>query len=561
LSGAWLWSIIARASDDGGSTLFHDGEISFADSMSVRSYWFVSIGVALLYASAFYLPDVGSGEAYWLALPGRQILYPSAIAILVMVPLMAWFQSRLARNGLNDRIDPIGVLVLAVFCWIAAIGAFSAAGYSALNVALVVSASDTNIEATRWTRIGLVLVGLTSLLFVIVKMRRKWRELLRFLAILGYVYAVLAAIRLEQYPLKAFDVGAGPSLPYNTTTTVGDPAPRQVIWIIFDELDYDQTLQQMARLHEDFMPNLAQLSRLGVSALQAYSPAKDTVASIPALLTGYPLKGLDFSIGYRPLLRTRNDGTRGFQQSDSVFSRIPGGPQSAAILGFYHPYCTLFPAVNPCLTWPDQNAGRWFDALAFFGQPAIATSRLLPGSSTWLSGDLFRQFEPMYRITEVTLREFPRFLSLQDKSLVYIHVNLPHAPADFSQRVLHLGTVGDDREDYRRNLKLVDRLLGDAFPILRERAQRQKILLIVSSDHWHRIDSPRMPRRIPWLAWQVGDTDGQSIDDPISTVHTADLVVAFLRGEVTTQPQIHDWWKGKPVYPTLMPNGYLYDGK
>jgi hypothetical protein len=324
-----------------------------------------------------------------------------------------------------------------------------------------------------------------------------------------------------------------------------------------DELDYNETLAHTPRNDAVPMPNLSYLANIGVSATDAYSPAKDTVASIPSLLTGYPLTGLEFRNGVM-MLKTREAGIRAFQQSDSIFSRLPAGPSSAAILGFYHPYCSLFPSITTCISAPYENVGRWFDALTFFGQQAIATARYLPNSYAYLPRSLFHAFEPMYRITEDTLQEYQRFLSLQDKSLTFIHVNLPHPPGDYAQRALGLKTVGDDRESYRRNLQVVDRLIGEALSTVKVQSPRQDILFILSSDHWHRTQSPLTPQRIPWIAWHVGESVGTLLSTQISTVHTADLILSFLKGDVDNQKEIATWWQNRSYYPTLMPHGYEY---
>jgi len=533
--------------------------------MSASALWGSAIGLASLYASAFYLPLIGIEASYWLPQVGSQVLYPSAIALLLLTPAAAWWQRCGYADG--ERAGPLGLIVLAVLCWTAILGAFSAAGFAALNIALIVSGAAASIETTRWVRLGLVVGGLSALIVTLHYLRLYWRALLRVLSILGYTYAALALIRLIPYPRSAFAIqGVGPSAASAptaatnspVTAAVSAPLSRQVIWIIFDELDYNQTLGQPAGPQDPSMPNLEQLARSGVSASAAYSPARDTEASIPALLTGFWPAGLKYDDRGDMWLKTRTEGIQRFAQSESAFGRLPQGPESGAILGYFHPYCAIFPATHPCEAFPEVNVGRWFDALTFFGQPAIATARWLPGSGHFLPGWLFRTFEPMYRISEDTLRALPRFLSLEKQSLVFIHINLPHTPADYSQRALHLDTVANDRESYRRNLRLVDQLVALTVATLQRRASQQNILLIVSADHWYRMDSPTVAQHIPWIAWHVGESHGSVLDTRISTVHTADLVLDFLRGRIDSQAQIGPWWGDKSFYPPLMPHNYRY---
>jgi hypothetical protein len=529
--------------------------------MKNKNLWGDSVGLALLYTSAFYLPQVGN---YFFADVGPQILFPTAIGVSILTFAAYLFQSFYFKRRLPVTIC---VFVIASLSWIAFLGIFSAAGHSALTVALGAFAPNTSVEESRWVRIALVSVGVPTCFIVIWTLRGIWPRILRLLSILGYSFALLAMIRVGIYQHAAI-VGPKHQSVLATGVAPGEVGAvrnpegastrrRQVVWVIMDELDYDQTLGTPGGPRNPSMPNLERLASAGVSASNAYSPAKDTVASIPALLTGYDLVGLDFE-NVALWLKTRSAGIRRFQESDSVFAHIPEGPQSAAILGYYHPYCTLFPSLGTCVASPVANVGRWFDAITFFSQPVIAAARWLPASSEYLSGNLFSLFEPMYRITETTLREYPHFVALDDKSLVFIHVDLPHAPGDYSQRVLRLKTAGNDHESYLQNLQLVDQLIGTTMSTLKDRSDRQDILLILSSDHWHRIDSPLTPQRIPWIAWHVGDTAGIQMNSRINTVHTEELVLEYLQGRIQTQEQIAAWWQHQSFPPTLMPHGNDY---
>jgi hypothetical protein len=115
--------------------------------MSAGGLWGSAVGLALLYASAFYLPQIGIESSYWVPAAGSQILYPTAIALLLLTPAAAWWQRRGYADG--ARSGPLGLPVFAVLCWIAILGAFSAAGYSALSIALIVTGAAASIEAGR----------------------------------------------------------------------------------------------------------------------------------------------------------------------------------------------------------------------------------------------------------------------------------------------------------------------------------------------------------------------------------------------------------------------------
>jgi Sulfatase len=517
--------------------------------------WGYAGGLALLYTSAFYLPGVGVPQSYWYPYVGREILFPAVIGTVILVPMT---RSILLRYLSSHSWSPVEQIPVAILTLIALLGGFSAVGYSATDLAISMAGNDATVDATRWSRIGVSSTVFAIVAAALTSLKNRRETFIRILSTIGCAYAVLAVVRAEHSstgPKAA--LGAAPSAAASPAhqRSASDPyaLPREVVWIIFDEMDYNQTLGSPSL--QKTMPNLLSLSKLGVSATHAYSPARDTEVSLPSLLLGVSPIGV--RITSAGLTIHAHDGSfQPFDQAHSVFSRLPTGPDTGAVLGFYHPYCHVFPSVAPCIAMPEANVGRWFDALTPFGQPAIAAARWLPGSGSYLPGALFREYEPMYRISEETIREFPPFLSLQNHALIFMHVNLPHPPGDYSQRELHFATAGDDREAYRRNLRLVNDLIGVAIATLREEAKTHDVLLIISSDHWLRIDSPHQIQPIPWIAWHVGEDSGPVLDQQISTVHTSELVVDFLRGVVSRQQDILTWWQGRSFYPPLMPEHY-----
>ena len=516
-----------------------------------------ALGLALLYTSAFYLPSVGVPQSYWYPYVGREILVPTVIGTMILVPIAHVILVRYLRSRSWNPVEQIPVAVLTL---IALMGGFSAVGYSATDLAISMAGADATVDATRWSR-----VGVSSGVFVIVAatltaLKNRRETFIRILSTIGCAYAVLAVVRAEHssiVPIAAPSKAPSAAASSAEQRLASDPngLPREVVWIIFDEMDYNQTLGSTSPQTITSMPNLISLSNLGVSAMQAFSPARDTEVSLPSLLLGVAPAGVRITAA--GLSIHAHDGSfQPFDEAHAIFSRLPAGPGSGAVLGFYHPYCKAFPSTAPCIAMPEANLGRWFDALTPFGQPAIAAARWLPGSASYLPGVLFREFEPMYRISEETTREFSRFLGLQGRSLIFMHVNLPHPPGDYSQRQLHFTTVGDDREAYRRNMRLVNELIGVAMATLRPQAKSHDILLIVSSDHWHRIDSPHQVQPIPWIAWHVGENSGSTLGQQISTVHTSELAVDFLHGDIHHQRDILAWWQGRSFYPPLMPEHY-----
>jgi hypothetical protein len=294
-----------------------------------------------------------------------------------------------------------------------------------------------------------------------------------------------------------------------------------------------------------------------LSATQAYSPAKDTEESLPALLSGAPVTGARFDESGQLWLRGTGGKSYAFGKGDTVFTQLPDGPDSASILGYYHPYCRLIPGVGDCQSFFLGNAGRWFDGIAFFSSTAMSTLRWVPGVPTHLPESVLSLFDPMYRVSKGMALALPQVLARDDRALVFVHSNVPHYPATYAQRSFGLPVDPNDAISYRDNLRQVDHLIGQIVSSLQARAGRD-VLLLVSSDHWHRASSPTQARAIPFLAWHVGEQLPTSLSQPINTVHSAELVLDFLNGKVITQAQIARWWQGKPMSPSWIPDNLKF---
>ncbi len=515
--------------------------------------WAYAVGLALLYTSAYYLPYADAQHQYWLPKPVQEIVYPSVIGTLLLVPLAWYTQTSYLKFGLRHPGALLGITVLGLDVIVSAL---STVGYSAADlIAESWNTSSNNLFSPRSAVIGVA--GLTSVIIVALASRIKNRlSLVRLFSILGCAYAVVALVRLAPSLIHEYSSAQTPAIVslYSAGNGVGSNRPREVVWIIFDELDYGQTLGSKGQSSEKLLPHLFELSRVGVSASNAYSPARDTVVSLPSLLMG------QFPAGYKIdrsglSLHLQAGGFALFDQEHTVFTKLPGGPSSGALLGYYHPYCSVLPAVNPCVAIPMENVGRWFDALLPGSERLAAALRHLPGSAD-LPGRIFHTLHPMYRITEQTIQDYESFLRLEDRSLIFIHVNLPHYPAEYAQRVLHLRNVASLREGYAGNLPVVDNMVATAVRTLQEASKTRDILLIISSDHWHRIESPNTAQTIPWIAWHVGENVGQPIKEKINTVHTADLALEFLRGNIPLEKDIPGWWLNKSFLYPLMPEHY-----
>lgn len=514
----------------------------------------MAFGLALLYASAYFLPFLNPYSLYFVPSFFSDIVIPSLVSVVFLTPLFLLCGSSLVPSRSRRALVYLGTIILTL---IAAKGAFDAAGYpwsSLLSHFMTNSHAGTTL-AFRVGRVLLVGAAVIVAVVFVYLVRHRIAKLLKFLSALGYAFLFLA-----MYRCVAGDIvihGADKAEP---AMLIRAPASaemaRRVVWVIFDEMDYGLAFTKDAET-ASHLPNFSRLASLGVSATDAYSPGRDTLYSIPALLTGTAISGLSFNRRSDLNLLDQSGKSQPVVMKNSVFARLPGGPASASVLGFYHPYCRIFPGLQSCHSTYLGNLGRWFDSLVFFSEPVFSTLRHSDWAIQHLPEWVLIGFNPMYRATSDVLSRLDATLQNQGSALDFIHLNLPHLPNVYVQRLMHQ-PVANDADAYRQNLAGADWVLGRIMQNLEAGGKNRSTLLIVSSDHWLRTHSQR-PANIPFFAWKVGARTGQISPQPVSTLHSAQLALDFLDGKIDSQPEIARWLGRAPFYPTwTAPDDFKY---
>ena len=516
-------------------------------NLSRRLSIYSLVGLSLLYASAYFLPLLMPIGAFFL--PSYDYLglvcWPSLIAVGVGVCVLQVVAAAV-RRWIGPRVATVlAVAALCVFALIALKGIADAAGYDWSD-----RIPHLGKLAPSYRTIKLIAA---IVVFVLVWMARgSIPKMTRALASLGFAFLALAAVRLSilTHAPTVGDYGQGPvaagSLaPLAPKLATADALPRRVVWVIFDETDFQRVfgVQRAPQLH---LPNFERLASISLFAARANSPASATLFSLPALLTGTPLggAGVRFDTYGRLTLQRTAGGWLPFDEATSIFGAVSAGGRGVSVLGFLHPYCKIF-ATQRCesVHWP--RVGALDDAL-LANIPDVLSNRLGHPNS----------WEAM---TEHILQVLPEYL-VRDDALTFVHIDLPHPPSDYADKALHLQPSSDPLVSYSHNLMLTDRVLGNILSIMQEQSARHELLLVVSSDHWlrnswYRPNVPESSSPVPMMIWRVGDTKGTLLSEPLSTIHTANMVLSFLKGEISTQADIARWWSNKPVYPTFIGPG------
>ena len=337
------------------------------------------------------------------------------------------------------------------------------------------------------------------------------------------------------------------------------PATR-VLWVIFDELDYQAAFA--ARPSSVELPELDRLRNESVVATNAYPPAKWTMLSIPALVTGRLVAEAQPSSCNE--LMVKFDGASepvGWSTQPNVFSRTREIGGAAAVVGWYHPYCRViggdltrcsFTVVaNEMDTRGQRVSTSMLEHFRMVGAATQVIRQAIPKSMRSYKRWEFDYVEGLKRMSQ----EGAAAATDGALSLVLIHFPAPHWPCLYDRRKDDFTFEGGC--NYFDNLKLVDRTFGDLRRSMERAGLWDDTVVLLSSDHWWRTDiwpknqswtkeeqaviSKDADYHVPFMLKLKRQRASVIYQPSFNTVLSQDLLLALLRGELSAPPDVTAW--------------------
>jgi len=346
------------------------------------------------------------------------------------------------------------------------------------------------------------------------------------------------------------------------------PAAPRIIWVVFDELDQGLTFLQ--RPPTVRMPEMDQLRAESVYASHVHRPGYDTLDAMPALIAG--------QLASRPDVRSPSDlrvalrnapGTARFGAHPNVFSRARDWGFNTAVVGWYHPYCRLFnDTLSACFWEPAQSQfSNEEPPQEFFENMRLLLSRQLvkipllghfglAGAPPWADPENRERSRRRERAEYLRLREAAlRRITDPDLGLLLLHLPVPHLPGIYSRATNDLSI--EDGTTYLDNLVLVDRTMGELRATLLKAGLWDRTTLLVTGDHPLRIselissgiyaEEERLATGgkqcdwVPFVLKLAYQRQALTYDSPFNAVLTHDLLLAILRGELSTPESVLHW--------------------
>jgi sulfatase-like protein len=502
----------------------------------------------------------------------RPWLQGAGLAMLYLLPPLGELLSP-ARRNLYHQLMPVTTLTRGVLLDLLALGLLCGAGFVLLNraaprarqflwlpvfpVAAWIAGRDLAAwmsDLARgyllpWLHYLPVLVLLIAVCLLLLT-PRIYQHVTNALAVVFASGGIaLLFVVVPQLAWASFSRGpqeqTGFAHPVSTPWRPGEP---RIVWILFDELSYDQAFPHRQPGVE--MPAFDQLARESVSFSQLQPVGDRTDQVIPALLMGKPIATVEGDSHGKLLWRRSADAPwQSFDQNTTVFAAAKRQGWGTGVAGWFNPYCRILDKVlDRCYwTFSEPVAGElssrrttWQNALD--GLPLAARVEKLwnPAQANQAHLDDYRS----------VMREGQAIIRDPKIRFALIHLPIPHPPGIFKQP----GVTGEDAFNYLGNLLLTDQALQELRKSVAASPAAADTVLIVSSDHswrttmWRELSalSPAEiratqggvfdPRPVLMVRFPAAKAD--QIDRPESLMILHGLLLDLLSGKVRTP---EDW--------------------
>jgi hypothetical protein len=364
---------------------------------------------------------------------------------------------------------------------------------------------------------GLVLILLVVwagvLLLLLLRFGKWYRRLLRAGSAVAAALIIFALSSISQL-LWVARWKPAPNQIVASWATTPQPARQHplLVWIVFDELSYDQVFEHRAR----------DLNLVNFNALRAQStlftdtqPAGyHTVKIIPSLLTGKTVDGIRYNFHNRLWVHHQDEsGWAPIDGAQTVFADAEQAGWRTAAVGWYNPYCAIYSdAIQNCF-WTNhdmfdglmaQNAPFWTNVYTPLAQVVRELKSPARADHDLCTFDVRHRYQ-----THIDLQQHAfQLLHTDQADFVFLHFSTPHSPNIWSR--IHDDYTQYCDSSYLDNLALTDRVLGNVLTTLKSSPRWNQTTLIVQGDHGWRIDAWN------WLpAWtQEDDAASRGVFDP-----------------------------------------------
>jgi hypothetical protein len=371
-------------------------------------------------------------------------------------------------------------------------------------------------------------------------------------AIVAILPHLVRDMLLRPTPPGTIAVNQDPSLP--------GAAGNRIIWIMFDELSYDQTFD-----HPQpgvVLPAFDGLRNQSFSFSNIKPAGYYTENIIPTILLGQQVDMIrrtsEDQFSYK---KKDQKQFRQFDPRDTIFNTARAEGWTAGLVGWLIPYCRFMgPVLDSCF-W-SRNDGSLLEPFGASEDKSMLNNAAAIPVWVWanITGDT-REFNAEHLANyQENMRHAKLLIGDGHIRFLYIHLPVPHPPGIYDRRTNRLRTGGS----YLDNLVLADQAAATLLSEIDATPAACRTTLIVSSDHSFRIalwkataggwteedeaatgghfdDRPVLMIRFP------GQTSGSGISASFDEIVEHDILDAMLRGQMKTAEDLKSFLAAKGI--------------
>lgn len=391
------------------------------------------------------------------------------------------------------------------------------------------------------------------------RVRQFFTVIFAFVALNG----VVILSQLLWYRWQVRDLNAPAVLHQRSVNEAHNLARARVIWILFDELSYQQVYER--RYPGLALPAFDALAHESTAFTRVIPAGAYTEEVVPSLLTGWPVDSIRASSNGRQLsLHNPVTGAwQRFDQHQTVFQDALNDGYRTAVTGWYNPYCRILPQVLDRCFWtlhfpyPGGIApGRSVVANArsqIVERVDAAAALLLPHHQSTVD-DLDTR---LHVADYVGLRSSAdAMLNDSATDFLFLHMPVPHPLGIYNRR---RGVLTTYPTSYIDNLALADKYLAHVRQLLEQRGEWDSSTIIVMGDHswrtsfiWSKMDdwtaeekaashNAQFDDRPAYLIKLPAQQQGARIDAPFKAIHTRSLLDTLLANRLHTADDLKAW--------------------
>lgn len=379
------------------------------------------------------------------------------------------------------------------------------------------------------------------LLLIVLNFPGLYRQIIRVGDAIGIFFAAFGLLSIVQL---LWIVPWKPGLQEIRAAWSETPQPPRVhpkiVWIVFDELSYDQLFEH--RAHDLTLPSFDRL-RAESNLYNDVQPAGyKTVKVLPSLLTGRLIDDVQYRFSNKQFVHYADTGRWAqLNGAETIFRDAGRAGWRTAVVGWYNPYCTVYrDALDSCYwTYEDPlgiDTAQGANFLGNAGRPLqeIATQLYSPGLEIKQTCD-FGVIQRVKSYKEID-QHTNDLLQSDQADFIFLHLPVPHPPAVWDR--LNDSFASKCGNSYVDSLALADRTLGEILAILQRSPRWKDTTVVVQGDHSWRIKL--WDGMAGWTNEDDQASNGEFDPRPALLIHSAGQTKAETDGRALSLLFVHD---------------------